>query len=160
MLSKIAERVVCNQLSTYLQDNNILSESQYAYRRGHSVEDALIDAVDWVSKRIDSGHVVSITALDLSKAFDSIDHGVFLSKMCWYGIAPDWFSSYLSDRKQVVRGGSSVLPVTCGVPQGSLIGPILFCLTVNEIQNFLPHGRLISYADDTQLFDSSPKDQY
>ena len=78
--------------------------------------------------------------------------------MNWYGIPPHWFTSYLSERKQVVRGGSSVLPVKCGVPQGSIIGPILFCLTVNEIQNFLRHGRLISYADDTQLLDSSLKD--
>ena len=58
----------------------------------------------------------------------------------------------------MVRGGTSVLPVTYSVPQGSIVGPMLFCLTVNEMQNFLPHGRLIRYADDTQLFDSSPKD--
>ena len=136
--------MVCNQLSAYLRDNNILSDAQFAYRRGHSVEDALIDAVEWVAKRIDSGHLVSITALDLSKAFDSVDHGVLLSKMGWYGISSDWFASYLSGRKQMVRGGDSVLPVTCGVPQGSIVGPILFCLVVNEIQNFLPHGRLIT----------------
>ena len=158
VLSKITERVVCNQLTGYLSENKILSDAQFAYRRGHSVEDALIDALDWVTKRIDSGHIVSITALDLSKAFDSVNHSVLLSKMGWYGIASDWFASYLTDRRQMVRGGTSVLPVTCGVPQGSIVGPILFCLTVNEIQNFLPHGRLISYADDTQLFDSSPKD--
>ena len=158
LLSKIAERVVCNQLSAYLRDNNILSDAQFAYRCGHSVEDALVDAVEWVAKRIDSGHLVSITALDLSKAFDSVDHGLLLTKMGWYGISSDWFASYLSDRRQMVRGGVSVLPVACGVPQGSIVGPILFCLAVNEMQNFLPHGRLISYADDTQLFDSSPKD--
>ena len=74
VLSKIAERVVCNQLTSYLEENSIVSDSQYAYRRGHSVEDALVDAVDWISKNIDSGRLVSITALDLSKAFDSIDH--------------------------------------------------------------------------------------
>ena len=158
VLSKIAERVVCDQLTKYLQENAILSESQYAYRRGHSVEDALVDAVEWVSKCIDSDHLVSLTALDLSKAFDSVDHGILLTKMSWYGISSHWFDSYLGDRRQVVRGGTCVLPVQCGVPQGSIVGPVLFCLAVNEIQNFLPHGRLISYADDTQLFDSSPKD--
>ena len=158
VISKITERVICNQLTAYLQKNSIMSDSQYAYRCGHSVEDALVDAVEWMSKNIDSGLLISITALDLSKAFDSVDHGVLLSKMGWYGIPPHWFASYLGDRKQMVRGGVSVLPVSCGVPQGSIVGPTLFCLAVNEIQNFLPHGRLISYADDTQLFDSSPKD--
>ena len=159
VLSKVTERVVCNQLTAYLQDHSILSDAQYAYRRGRGVEDALIDAVEWMSKNIDSGRLISITALDLSKAFDSIDHGVLLSKMGWYGIPSHWFASYLGDRKQMVRGGASVLPVSCGVPQGSILGPVLFCLVVNEAQNFLPHGRLISYADDTQLFDCSPKDR-
>ena len=105
-------------------------------------------------KNIDSGLLISITALDLSEVFDSVDHGVLLSKMGWYGIPPHWFDSYLGDRKQMVRGGASALPVSCGVPQGSIIDPTLFCLAVNEIKNFLPHGRLISYADETQLFDS------
>ena len=159
VMSKIAERVVCTQLSRYLFDNHLLSACQYAYRRGHSTEDAVIDAVSWAVNKIDSGELVSITTLDLSKAFDSVDHGVLLKKLEWMGVSSHWFQSYLSDRGQVVRGGSRICSVNFGVPQGSIVGPILFSAFVADLQGHLPHGRMICYADDTQLLDSSPPDR-
>ena len=106
-----------------------------------------------MTRRIDRGHIVAVTSIDLSRAFDSIDHDVLLSKMNWYGIDPQWFASYLGGRRQVVRGGSLSLPMSHGVPQGSLVGPILFSIFTNDLPSYLPHGRLISYADDTQLLD-------
>ena len=155
VLSKVCEKVVCNQLASYLHTACILSPSQYAYRRCHSTEDALTDAVEWMTRRIDRGHIVAVTSVDLSRAFDSVDHDILLAKLSWYGIDPGWFASYLGGRRQVVRGGSLSLPISHGVPQGSLVGPILFSIFTNDLPSYLPHGRLISYADDTQLLDSA-----
>ena len=76
VLSKVTEKVVCMQLMSYLLDTHVLSPHQYAYRHRHSTEDALIDAVEWISKVVDNGEVASMTTIDLSKAFDSVDHGV------------------------------------------------------------------------------------
>ena len=159
VLSKIAEKVVSTQLASYLVDNHILSAVQYAYRPNHCTEDAVLDAVEWMSQKIDRGHVASLTTIDLSKAFDSVDHGVLLAKLGWCGVrSTDWFHSYLSERKQIVNGGSSLLPISHGVAQGSIVGPILFLVFMNDLPSFLPHGRLLSYADDTQLLDHSTPD--
>ena len=156
-LSKILEKVVCSQLTSYLITNHVLSSSQYAYRPSHSTEDAVLDIVEWAARSVDAGDVASLTSIDLSKAFDSIDHQLLLTKLGWYGISPHWFSSYLSGRSQLVRGGSTAaLPLSHGVPQGSIVGPILFLIFVNDLSCFLPHGHLVSYADDTQILDSAP----
>ena len=157
-MSKMCEKIVCIQMSRYLADHHILAPSQYAYRRCHSTEDALVDAVEWITRRVDDGHVAAVTSIDLSRAFDSVDHGVLLSKLNWYGVDPRWFESYLAGRRQVVRGGSLSLPLSHGVPQGSLVGPILFSIFTNDLPSYLPHGRLVSYADDTQLLDSAHPD--
>ena len=77
----------------------MFSPSQYAYRKCHSTEDALIDAVEWITRRVDAGHVAAVTSIDLSRAFDSVDHGVLLKKLQWYGIDVKWFESYLGGRR-------------------------------------------------------------
>ena len=158
VLSKLCEKAVCAQLSAYFVKCDLFSPSQYAYRPCHSTEDAVLDVTEWTSRRVDDGHVVAITSLDLSKAFDSVDHSVLLMKLQWYGVDPTWFKSYLVGRRQMVRGGSLFLPLSHGVPQGSLIGPILFSIFTNDLPSYLPHGRLVSYADDTQLLDSAHPD--
>ena len=160
-LSKIVEKVVFNQFATYISERNILYERQYAYRHCHSTEDAVLDAVDWICQNIDSGYVSTIITADLSKAFDSIDHGVLLCKLGWYGIDPSWFASYLGGRSQVVRGGSATATaVTHGVPQGSIVGPILFSLFCNDLPCHLDVEPVI-YADDTHLLDrAKPEPQH
>ena len=155
VLSKILEKVVCLQLTSYLVTNHILFPFQYAYRPSHSTEDALLDVLEWTAQQIEAGKVASMTSIDLSKAFDSVDHSVLLNKLGWYGIAQGWFSSYLTGRSQLVRGSSATLPLSHGVPQGSIVGPILFLIFVNDMSCFLPHGRVLSYADDTQILDSA-----
>ena len=159
VLSKILEKVVSVQLTSYLESHHLLSPHQYAYRSHHSTEDAVIGAVERLVSNTDRGLLSSVTAIDLSKAFDSVDHGVLLNKLPWYGITDvGWFDSYLTDIRQTVRGGVANLPVTCGVPQGSIIGPIIFILFTSDLPAHLTHGVLISYADDTLHIDSASSD--
>ena len=119
----------------------------------------MIDAVERLISNTDRSLVSSATAIDLSKVFDSVDHDALLTKLPWYGITDvSWFSSYLSNRTQIVRGGGTTLPVTCGVPQGSIIGPIIFILFISDLPAHITHGSLISYADDTLHVDCAVPD--
>ena len=119
----------------------------------------MLVAAERLVKDIDNGDLSSMAAVDLSKAFDSVDHGVLLTKLEWYGVDVEWFRSYLSGRKQVVRDGRLTLPMTCGVPQGSIAGPCLFTLFVNDLPSFITHGHLFQHADDTVHLDSTSPDE-
>ena len=103
--------------------------------------------------------MTSLVTADTSKAFDSVEHGRLLEKLGWYGIDDRWFRAWLSDRTQSVRGGSGAeLPVTHGVVQGSIMGPVLFLVFSNDLSQHVPHGKLVMYADDVQFIDSdSPR---
>ena len=117
-LSKIVEKVVFNQLATYISERNILYERQYAYRHCYSTENAVLDAVDWICQNIDSGYVSTIITADLSKAFDSIDHGVLLCKLGWYGIDPSWFATPAT-WAVAVRWSAAVAPLPLLSPTAS-----------------------------------------
>ena len=115
-----------------MTEHNILSINQFGFRKKYSTFLALMDLVDNISKNIDEGNYSTGIFLDLSKAFDTIDHTILLDKLCRYGvrgITLNWFKHYLNDRKQFVSYNNTTsvsMKVTCGVPQGSILGPLLF----------------------------------
>ena len=156
--SKIFEKVVFNRLLLYLDSKNILSKNQYGFRKHHSTYMSLIDMYDRISGAVDKNEFSIGIFIDLSKAFDTLDHNILLRKLEHYGIhgvALDWFRSYLCNRKQcVILNGvmSDLQHITYGVPQGSILGPLLFILYINDIVNCSDSLLFILFADDTNLF--------
>jgi len=159
--SKILEKLVCNRLCSFLETHNILSGAQFGFRPGHSTIHPMMHFVNHVSTALNNKeHTIAIFC-DLRKAFDSCDHKILLRKLSSIGIrgaALNWFRDYLSNRKQYVsvNGANSALrSVLLGVPQGSILGPILFLIYIND----LPLSSLLKsflFADDTALTDSGP----
>ena len=143
--------VTLPELSAALQR---MGASRASGEDGITVETALLDAVSFATDQIDKGMVTSLVTADTSKAFDSVEHGRLLDKLGWYGIHPEWFSAWLCDRTQTVRGGTEVQHVTHGVVQGSILGPVLFLLATNDLPQHVPFGKIVMYADDNQFLDS------
>ena len=160
VLSKVVERVVYRQVYEYLCRNHHLSENQFGFRRGSSTEHAVTYFTDQIRMCMDKGLVTGTVFIDLRKALDTVDHARLLSKLPAYGIIGrelHWFESYLFNRKHfVVFDGikSEEVSVICGVPQGSILSPLLFSLLINGIDMQLKKGNIILYADDTVIFAS------
>ena len=156
-IAKVFERIVYNQLSSYLSENNILSKYQSGFRSFHSTVTALLEATDNWAFNIDRGYVNAVVFLDLKKAFDTVNHSILLSKLYSYGvkgIAYELFSSYLENRTQkcAVNGVlSKSRTLTCGIPQRTILGPLLLFLYINDLPNCLSNSQPRMYADDTHL---------
>ena len=158
IVSKVTERLVHGQLMEHLIRNNKLAAHQSGNRKLHSTETALLYVTDQLLQAMDNKKVSIMVLLDMSKAFDSIRHDILLSKLQNLDFsqgALNWFQSYLSNRQQCVRIGdavSKVLPLEFGVPQGSILGPVLFTIYVNDLLSVPKRCLSASYVDDCKLY--------
>ena len=155
VLSKVLERIVYNRLFEYLVKNDILHTSQYGFQPNLSTELAILELQDRLTNIMNNKECCVGVFMDLSKAFDTLDHTILLNKLNHYGIrgtALDWFKNYLNGRNQYVcidGVDSTKLPITCGVPQGSILGPLLFLIYINDLATISKQAITILFADDT-----------
>jgi hypothetical protein len=157
VLSKIFEKVMLIQLNVHFNSLNLLFSSQYGFREKHSTEFAAMENIDKIIESLEDRKAPLNIFLDLSKAFDTLDHNIMLHKLYHYGITGNAFElckSYLTNRQQYVEYNgfqSDLLPIKTGVPQGSILGPLFFLIYVNDFDRSTNMFRFIMYADDTTL---------
>ena len=159
-LSKILEKLMHKRIYKFLIKNNIIYNLQFGFRQNYSTNLALVELLENIRHSLDNGEYTIGLYLDLSKAFDTVNHNILLNKLDHYGIRGHtlaWFESYLTNRKQYVlvdNNKSELGKITTGVPQGSVLGPLLFIIYMNDICNVIKNNtaKLMLFADDTNLF--------
>ena len=156
-INKIVEKLMHERLYSFLEKNKCIYDLQFGFRKSHSTTHALLDLTEDIRKAIDNNSFSVGVFIDLQKAFDTVDHKILLRKLDHYGVrgtANDWFKSYLSNRKQFVtiNGVNSELKsMNYGVPQGSVLGPLLFLIYINDLHSIIKYSTTRHYADDTCL---------
>jgi hypothetical protein len=168
-LAKILEKLVTVRLTSYLQENDLFAKRQSAYRRLHSTETGMLRLISDLTLALEVGECALVALLDLSAAFDTVDHEILITKIekCLgvTGKALQWFVAYISHRRQAVKlrnGHSSPSPLVSGVPQGSVLGPLLFTLYTRELEDIIEGWglKVHIYADDCQIYSScKPEDK-
>ena len=165
-ISKVFEKLICSQILQHVCEKNLLSQYQSGFRSGRSCNTAILKVLEDIRPYYDKSDTTILTLIDFSKAFDTVNYNILLQKLKnYYGFSSyscNLIKSYLSDRSQVVitNGSiSSLKPLFAGVPQGSVLGPILFSLFINDITSCCQNSHIHMYADDVQIYLSRPPSQ-
>jgi len=158
IVSKIIEKIVHCQFYQYLIDNDLLCNAQSGFRKKFSTQTSLHRLTEFIYESLNNSKIVGMVALDLQKAFDTVDHSILLDKLECYGFKNNshrWFSSYLHNRSQLAcvnAINSDTACITTGVPQGSILGPLLFIAYINDLPGCFRHCEVNMYADDTAFY--------
>ena len=164
-ISKIFERVMYNRMEHFIDEHKLIYKYQFGFRKKYSTNHALLSIVEQINTNLDNKKFACGVFVDLQKAFDTVDHKILLSKLAHYGIsdlANKWLASYLTNRSQSVSLSgctSGEKKVSCGVPQGSILGPLLFTMYINDMHKAFNECLVHHFADDTNLLfaDSNPR---
>ena len=163
VFSKLFEKCIYSRIYHYLNENKLIFSKQFGFRAGYSCNHAIISMTEYIRQKLDNSEYVCGIFVDLEKAFDTVHHDILCDKLLEYGLRGNvnkLVKSYLSGRKQLVSIDgceSSIKDVTCGVPQGSSLGPLLFLIYINDFRLCLTETSCGHFADDTFIIYSSKK---